>query len=276
MPKEPRRTTSILVVDEDCEVAAGFSRVLSPSGMTIHGTGAVAEARRLLDCERPDLVVLDPEVQDVAALIEDISRRRPPPQILVFAWPIGAAIDWEARTVEISRLGAAPTRVKADQVVPKTAPLGALLEAIESLSGRSLESHAEYSPAVLVVDDDPLVRESLRARLESQQFRVYIARHGSEAVQVVGAHPEIRLALIDVVLPDQSGIDILRQIVDRSPHPDVIMMSCDWKRELLEEVAHLGVTNCLQKPISPTGLDTALRIGLGQSPSAGRWWRHAS
>jgi CheY-like chemotaxis protein len=68
---------------------------------------------------------------------------------------------------------------------------------------------------VLIVDDEPGVRDSLRLLLKNQ-YEVEVAEDGSQALSVLGAfHPD--LILLDLIMPRIDGMETLRQVRERSP-----------------------------------------------------------
>jgi CheY-like chemotaxis protein len=66
---------------------------------------------------------------------------------------------------------------------------------------------------VLVVDDDPDIRETLRFVLEDAGYRVYSAENGREALEVLASiHPLPGLILLDLMMPIMSGDEMLRAL----------------------------------------------------------------
>ncbi|RYY91938.1 MAG: response regulator [Alphaproteobacteria bacterium] len=79
---------------------------------------------------------------------------------------------------------------------------------------------------ILVVEDDPDVRQITVSRLESLGYRVRIAVDGQSALQVVRASADIRLALIDVVMPGgMDGHAVAEEIEKIAPQVRLILTS---------------------------------------------------
>jgi len=101
-----------------------------------------------------------------------------------------------------------------------------------------IPSHPEM-PAVLVIDDEPSVREFLKDTLAAEGFRVLLARNGLEGVQMA-VEREPDMIILDLMMPKVSGFDVIRQL-NRHPvaaHiPVVIYTAKDLTRE---EALHLG------------------------------------
>ena len=122
--------------------------------------------------------------------------------------------------------------------------------------------------SVLVVDDHPGIRTGLADILEAEGFVVATASSGKEAINE-HKKENYDVVLMDVRMPDISGIEVYRRIYRHSTVTRVIMMSAypakDLEREILLEGA--SVVAFLQKP-----LDVELMLRLirrtGQPPTA--------
>src|SRR5688572_31150042 len=105
---------------------------------------------------------------------------------------------------------------------------------------------SEVQNRILIVDDDPQVSGGLAALL-SEEWDVRTAANGREAV-VAFAEFSPDVALLDVRLPDTTGIDLLHQFKAYSESTPVIMMSGAGTLELVVESMKLGAETFLQKP----------------------------
>ena len=105
---------------------------------------------------------------------------------------------------------------------------------------------SEMQNRILIVDDDPQIRAGLEALL-SDDWDVRTAGTGREAV-VAFAEYSPDVALLDVHLPDTTGIDLLHQFKAYSETTPVIMMSGGGTLERIVESMKLGAETFLQKP----------------------------
>ena len=80
----------------------------------------------------------------------------------------------------------------------------------------------KYS-TILVVDDEPGVRQSVKMILKDQ-YRLYFAENGSIALDIF-RQKHVDLVLLDILLPDLDGLDLLKQLRDIDPETEVIMVS---------------------------------------------------
>lgn len=101
---------------------------------------------------------------------------------------------------------------------------------------------------VVLVDDHCMVRQSLRSILEADpRFKVVgEAADGAEALRVVAAqHPTV--VLLDLKLPDMSGIEVCRRIVQCEPKAAVLILTAFIERELVNDCLRAGASGYLLK-----------------------------
>lgn len=113
---------------------------------------------------------------------------------------------------------------------------------------------------ILVVDDEANIVSLLRYNLEQQGFEVICASDGNEAIALARReHPD--LILLDVMLPDRSGIDVTRTIRKESKTP-IIMVTA--KVEEIDKVLGLemGADDYVPKPFSPRELIARIKAVL--------------
>jgi DNA-binding NtrC family response regulator len=107
---------------------------------------------------------------------------------------------------------------------------------------------------ILVADDDPDLRESMRVTLDREGHRVFTASCGLEAVAIVRSKPKrIHASILDMNMPDLTGLETLEAIfrcVERHP---AIFITAHESKELLLKAMEAGAYTLLRKPLS-TGL----------------------
>ena len=107
--------------------------------------------------------------------------------------------------------------------------------------------------SILLVEDDPSLRTSLKDFLDDQGFETHAAQTRAEAAEMVR---RIRPAvcLLDMNLPDGSGADILRLIVSERLPVKVIVMTAYGGEVLLGRFPNTVLVDLMVKPVSPDQL----------------------
>ena len=129
-------------------------------------------------------------------------------------------------------------------------------------------SEPEAPPAtILVVEDEEEVRALARDVLEMNGLRVLEALDVADAVRLAETHPgPIDLLITDVVMPQMSGPELARRILELRPGTKVVYMSGYTD----DALGHHGVLDpdivLLPKPFTPESLMQHLRLALDGSP----------
>jgi two-component system response regulator AtoC len=114
---------------------------------------------------------------------------------------------------------------------------------------------------VLVIDDDPGIREYLETLATRQGYGVYTAADGESALADLDrTSPD--LITLDAVLPGMDGLETLRQIKQRMPDVPVIMLSGHGQARTIVEAMRLGASDFLRKPFEVEELELAFQKAL--------------
>ena len=142
------------------------------------------------------------------------------------------------------------------------------------------------SPGVLIIDDDVAIQRSLAAPLATS-YSVHVASSGEEGLrEFERVRPD--LVLLDVMLPQMSGLAVLRALKRQAADLPVIMMTAYSEVQTAVQAIKLGASDYLQKPVDPKRVldgvaslidrgsekQAALRDNvIGQSAAMRRVWR---
>lgn len=119
----------------------------------------------------------------------------------------------------------------------------------------------ETRPEILVVDDDEDIRLALRVRLRASGYRTVFAEDGRGALEVA-RRTSPRLVLLDLGLPDEDGVSVLRRLrAWRHDLPVVVLTARDEDRGG-EDCTRAGAATYLQKPVETRELLGAIRSAL--------------
>jgi CheY-like chemotaxis protein len=109
---------------------------------------------------------------------------------------------------------------------------------------------------VLVVDDEPMVREMIGHALRELGFQVQEARSGSEAVAMIAASRP-QLVILDFLMPDMDGAEVAREVGKLDPDLPIVFSTGHSALRALRNAAGGGIP-VLPKPFSVDELDTLL------------------
>ncbi|HVV77035.1 MAG TPA: response regulator transcription factor [Mycobacteriales bacterium] len=116
-------------------------------------------------------------------------------------------------------------------------------------------------PQVLIVDDDPQLREALTRALELDDYRVTTASNGAKALEAVGQHrPDVMV--LDVMMPYVGGLDVCRTLRSKKDNLPILVLTA--RDEVGDRVAGLdaGADDYLTKPFALEELRARLRALL--------------
>ena len=117
------------------------------------------------------------------------------------------------------------------------------------------------SEKILIVDDERLVRWSLRQKCEEWGYHVMRGR-GGRAGPALAQHESPDLVLLDVRLPDMSGIEVLEQLKKNGDARAVIMITADPQLDDVKTALKLGAYDFVGKPLDFDELHVAVKNAL--------------
>ena len=117
---------------------------------------------------------------------------------------------------------------------------------------------------LLLIDDDQELCELLTSWLHQEGFQVHASHDGHSARASLAQHAPAAV-ILDVMLPDGSGLELLKQL--RSEHPDLPVLMLSARGEPLDRILglELGADDYLAKPCDPRELTARLRAVLRRS-----------
>jgi two-component system, OmpR family, alkaline phosphatase synthesis response regulator PhoP len=129
------------------------------------------------------------------------------------------------------------------------------------------ESVLPASGRIVVVEDDPVQARAIAAILHHEGFAVDVAANASEGLQRVLSAPPPDLVLLDVMLPDVSGLEVARRLRAGTDVPIILLTS---RRQEVDKVVGLeaGADDYVTKPYSAAELLARIRAHLRRSRRA--------
>jgi len=170
--------------------------------------------------------------------------------------------------------GGTPTKADQKTVV---GPFGALPPEWQSYVDRVAErmSQGEDLPVtaaprrmrrsarILIVDDEPAIRQVLATALQDEGFPCETAGSGAEAIAQTDGHA-FDVAIVDLVMPDMSGLDVMREIRRRNNVTRVILITGYGDMQSVIEALRARADDYLLKPIKAEALLASVRRALGR------------
>ncbi len=120
-------------------------------------------------------------------------------------------------------------------------------------SERGVLERAERQARLLVVDDDRAIRELIHDVLESPELGVSVAHDGGQALSFL-EWDFYNVVIIDLRLPDTDGLTLLREIKERSPDTEAVILSAHADLSSAVEALRLGACDYLRKPLDDVSL----------------------
>lgn len=126
----------------------------------------------------------------------------------------------------------------------------------------------QFAPKVLVIDDEPAVRQAIARILRYTGYEPVLAENGNDGLRLFRSeNPE--LVITDIVMPEKNGVEVIREIRELRPGTKIIAMSGGGRIadvDFLEIAAQLGATEIIDKPFELASLLDA----IGRCLAAGR------
>ena len=117
---------------------------------------------------------------------------------------------------------------------------------------------------ILVVDDDPVQRRLLETAISRSGMNVVTAPGGQPALDLIGGPrgEQITLMLLDLVMPDMSGLDVLAKLRPANPDLPIIVLTAKGGIDSAVEAMRAGANDFLVKPASPERIAVSIRNQL--------------
>ena len=271
----------ILVVDDERQNLELMEAILQDAGYTVFPASGGEEALALANAKRPDLIILDLMMPGLSGF-EVCARVKTDPQTggtpVLFVTALSQIADKERALA-----------VGGDDFLTKPVQYAELLARVEALLkvrhlNRDLDRALAYlreleqarhmsqfdqtaarsgppigAPVLLVVDDEPLVRQLLCDILQGAGYITHAAENGPQAVEI--AQKEIiDVVLLDIMMPGMSGLEVLAKLGELIPNSPVIIVTATPTSENAIAALRLGAFDFVVKGLkSEAMLSTVAR-----------------
>jgi len=272
--------STILVVDDERLICDLLRSVLAGHGHEVLMAMNGREGLELFKKHRPRFTLLDlrmPEMNGIEVL-KQIRAIDPQAAVLILtAWgsdalekqarqlgvvdflskglSLDVLVDAMERTLQQTAQAASPAQAAAPGGAPRAAPVAA--------------GDGDF---ILVVDDEPQIRDLLKRFLSLRGYKVRVASDGQQALTMVEQQAP-QLIVLDVYMPGINGVEVLRRLRRRKFTGGVILLTGSQDDKLLQEALDLGSVDVMGKPVDLERLALAIQVGciLTEQQGLGSW-----
>ena len=272
--------STILVVDDERLICDLLRSVLAGHGHEVLMAMNGREGLELFKKHRPRFTLLDlrmPEMNGIEVL-KQIRAIDPQAAVLILtAWgsdaleqqarqlgvvdflskglSLDVLVDAMERTLQQTAQAASPAQAAAPGGAPRAAPVAA--------------GDGDF---ILVVDDEPQIRDLLKRFLTLRGYKVRVASDGQQALTMVEQQAP-QLIVLDVYMPGINGVEVLRQLRRKKYTGGVILLTGSQDDKLLQEALDLGSVDVMGKPVDLERLALAIQVGciLTEQQGLGSW-----
>ena len=130
-----------------------------------------------------------------------------------------------------------------------------------------MSTQYQKSGRILVADDDPAILRLVTTLVEKEGYSVVAARDGGEALRILKADANFVAAILDVVMPQVEGTEIVRYMKSekRLMRIPVMMMTAEQNPKLTSDSFAAGAVVFLPKPFTSSQLQIMLRMMITRS-----------
>jgi len=235
---------AILIVNKDDNQIKELSDILIKNGLKTVTTNSSKHAKRIIDQNHHiDLVITcyqsfnDPGTNLVSYIRQ--SQRFQWIPILLSCENCSAEIVEILRSFKVTGILACP--LDKETVMEKV---------------KHAQSNGKRN--ILLVDDEPEIIEVLQRMLEIERFNVFTAKSGEDGLQIIKKHI-IHAVVSDIVMPQMSGVDLLKNIKKDNPEIPVILITGYSGKYKPEDIMASGADGYFRKPFKNTELVNNLR-----------------
>lgn len=102
---------------------------------------------------------------------------------------------------------------------------------------------------ILIADDEDMIRELINITLSKEGFTCFQAASAEEGLEIINKH-KLDLALLDIMMPGRSGIDLLKDIKEATPDTTVLMITAMNDMDTALSCIHYGAEDYITKPFN--------------------------
>jgi DNA-binding response OmpR family regulator len=256
---------TILVIDDERMICDLLRAVLARHGHEIITAHDGRNGLALFEQHRPRFTLLDLRMPGMNGIevLTSIRALDPRAAVIVLTGADSTDLENQARQMGVTDflskglslevLVGTVERVMQQPVKPPASPA-------QTADAQKAPSHSQEAGSILVVDDEPQIRDLLRKFLSARDFQVRVASDGQQALALVDQEsPDI--IVLDVNMPGMNGIEVLKRLRAKNYAGGVIILTSSQDEALLQEGLELGSVDVLGKPVDLERLELTIQLG---------------
>ncbi len=267
------RVRNLLVVEDDKVQRDSIVALVGDGDVNSVAVGSAAEALEKLHEMRFDCMVLDLGLPDMTGfdLLEKVKAE---PELR--ALPIIVYTGKDLSTKEETRLKKyadaiivkdvrSPERLLNETALFLHRVAANLPEAKRQMLDRAVAEDDTFTgKRILVVDDDVRNIFAITSVLEANGMQVVFAENGREGIEVLKAHPDVSLVLMDVMMPEMDGYETMREIRKLAEYKSLPILALTAKamKGDREKCIEAGASDYIHKPVDPDQLLSLMRVWM--------------
>jgi len=124
------------------------------------------------------------------------------------------------------------------------------------------------APRVLIADDDPVMRQILKAMITKEGYEVVVVEDGREAFRTLQSDANFQAGVFDMMMPHLQGVDVISYMrtEKRLRRIPILMISADSDLKLMAQSFVAGATVYMTKPFTTEQFRTTFRILMANQP----------
>lgn len=121
-----------------------------------------------------------------------------------------------------------------------------------------MSNKQESKKSILIVEDDGIGRTLLKEMLKNKGIDLHYARNGQEALDFFKNNPVPSIVLMDIRLPDTTGVEITKHLISDYPEIIIVAQTAYATPEVEEECYSIGMKAFLTKPLRALAVERVL------------------
>ena len=256
---------TILVVDDERMICDLLRSTFCAHGHEVFTATSGREGLEIFRNRKPRFTLLDiqmPEMNGIEVL-QQIRAIDPHAGVIMLTGGATDALEIRARGLGVT------------DFLRKGAPLEALVRTMDRALQRPVKATeapttavasseaavaAPDAPLILVVDDEPQIRDIISQFLTGRGYRVRVAQDGPTAL-ALGMEEMPQFVITDMYMPGMNGLELTRQLRAKQYKGGVLALTGSRDEELLQGMLDLGAVDVMGKPVDLERLELAVQVG---------------